>query len=44
MRIEVLERDRRRVRAVDVVQRRPLARAQTDPLKVRVEIEHLLAA
>ena len=40
MRIEVLERDRSRVRAVDVVQRRPLACAQTNPLKVRVEIEH----
>ena len=39
MRIEVLERDRRRVRAVNVVQRRR-ARAQTNPLKVGVEIEH----
>jgi hypothetical protein len=38
--VEVLERDRRRVRPVDRLPGRLIRRVQADPAKVRVGIEH----
>jgi hypothetical protein len=38
--VEVLERDRRRVRPVDRLPGRLIRRVQADPAEVRVEIEH----